>query len=292
MRVVITGSHGQVGSALVDLVPAGVQVAALSRSELDITDPAALADVLERLQPDWLLNAAAYTAVDRAESDEKCAFRINSGAVDQLATAASKRGIRMVHFSTDFVFNGTQSHPYSPAAAVAPISVYGRSKRAGEQAALNHAGNLVLRTAWVYSSTGANFVNTMLRLMSERESLGVVSDQLGTPTHAASLARATWALVAQKASGLHHFTDAGVASWYDFAVAIQEEARSIGRLERAVPIFPIATADYPTAARRPFYSVLDCSATWAALGHPPRHWRSELRAMLAEMKGIECPTFS
>jgi dTDP-4-dehydrorhamnose reductase len=282
MKVVITGSSGQVGSALAELAPVGVQVASFSRNELDITNPVALAHMLENHQPDWFVNAAAYTAVDRAESDDESAFLVNADAVEKITSASNERGIRVAHFSTDFVFDGTQSSPYGPGAATAPLSIYGRSKLAGEQAALSNAGNLVIRTAWVYSSAGENFVSTMLRLMRERESVRVVADQVGTPTHAASLARATWELVAMEASGLHHFTNAGVASWYDFAVAIQEEALSIGLLDRAATVVPIETADYPTAARRPFYSVLDCSATWAALGQPARHWRSELRAMLTQ----------
>jgi dTDP-4-dehydrorhamnose reductase len=167
------------------------------------------------------------------------------------------------------------------------LSVYGVSKLEGELAVQAADPNaLIVRTAWVYAAEGANFVNTMLRLMHERERLGIVADQVGTPSHAASVARALWALADARASGIHHYTDAGVASWYDFAVAIEEEARAFELLARPMRVEPIATADYPTRARRPAYSVLDKSATWAALGGPAPHWRVNLRAMLRELKEI------
>jgi dTDP-4-dehydrorhamnose reductase len=185
------------------------------------------------------------------------------------------------------VFDGNSSRPYRPNDQVGPISVYGRSKLQGEDAvAAADPDALIVRTAWVYAAQGTNFVNTMLRLMRERDRLGIVADQIGTPTYAASLARALWTLAQAGATGIHHYTDAGVASWYDFAVAIEEEARDLGLLAQAVQVEPIATADYPTPARRPAYSVLDKSATWAALGGPAPHWRNNLRFMLRELKEL------
>lgn len=281
MKVLITGSDGQLGHALLKTVPAWAEAAGYSKAELDITDPLAVRSALERLSPDVLINAAAYTAVDRAESEQARAMWVNGSAVSELAEACAERGTRLVHLSTDFVFDGTLSRPYRPGDAPNPSSAYGRSKRAGETAALSHPRNLVVRTGWVYGNHGANFVKTMLRLMHEREALRVVADQIGTPTHTVSLARALWSLIMADVSGLYHFSDAGVASWYDFAVAIEEEGLRLGLLEREVPILPIATADYPTPAVRPTYSVLDKAECWATLGCPARHWRVELRDMLA-----------
>jgi dTDP-4-dehydrorhamnose reductase len=189
----------------------------------------------------------------------------------------------MVHVSTDFVFDGTANRPYRPDATPAPLSVYGATKLAGEMAVQKaHPSALIVRSAWIYGATGGNFVRTMLKLMATRSEVRVIADQIGTPTHAAGLARAIWALDAAQAHGIFHWTDAGVASWYDFAVAIQEEAMALGLLATAVPVIPIPTEDYPTPARRPPMSILDKSTTWAITG-PARHWRQELRLAMAEI---------
>lgn len=284
MKVLVTGAGGQVGRALLATAPPGMEMSGFTRAELDIADPAAARRAIERVTPAVVINAAAYTAVDRAESEEAQAFRVNATGAANLAEACAERGVRLVHLSTDFVFDGRHSRPYLPSDATAPQSVYGKSKLAGEMAALSNLRNLVVRTAWVYGNHGQNFVKTMLRLMREREELPVVADQIGTPTHTRSLAKAIWALVERDAQGLLHFTDAGTASWYDFAVAIHEEGVGLGLIERAIPILPIATEDYPTPAARPAYSVLDKADCWALLGRPARHWRVELRDMLAREK--------
>jgi dTDP-4-dehydrorhamnose reductase len=208
-------------------------------------------------------------------------MRVNAEGVANLARGAAAVGARLVHVSTDFVFNGLSGIPYAPEAPTAPLGVYGRTKRQGEIAAGPDA--LIVRTAWVYGSQGGNFVRTMLRLMAERDEVRVVADQVGTPTFASSLADALWRLHAAGAKGLFHYTDSGAASWYDFAVAIQEEALAIGLLARAVPVIPIATSDYPTPAARPHYSVLDKSATFALLGGAAPHWRVNLRKMLKDI---------
>lgn len=282
MKALITGGRGQLARALRAAAPDGWQVVAPTRQELDICDPVAIGRALQGA-PDLVINAAAYTAVDRAESEPDAAGRVNAEAVAALADACRERTIRLVHYSTDFIFDGRSGSPYRPGDVPAPLGVYGRTKLTGEQAAAGVLDNLVIRTAWVYGAGGSNFVATVLRLLRERDELRIVADQVGTPTHAASLARATWQLAGQDARGVLHFTDAGVASWYDFAVAIQEEALAAGLTERTVPIVPIATADYPTPARRPAYSVLDKAETWDRLGGPARHWRAELRAMLAQL---------
>lgn len=284
MKVLITGAGGQVARALVAAQPAGIKVTALDRGDLDITDRAAVFTAIGQDRPDLLINAAAFTAVDLAESEPHAAMAVNGIAVGWLSDACTLHGAQFVHLSTDYVFSGESARPYGSDDRCDPNGVYGQTKRAGELAALNVPEALVLRTAWVYSSGGENFADTMLRLMATRDAVRVVADQVGTPTHAASLARAIWALALAGATGIHHYTDAGVASWYDFAVAIQEEALALGLLSRAVPIDPIATADYPTLAPRPPCAILDKAATWALLGGPAAHWRTELRAMLAERK--------
>jgi dTDP-4-dehydrorhamnose reductase len=281
MKVLITGANGQLGQALQATAPTGTAIIATGSAELDIRDAAAVDALVSAERPDAIFNAAAYTAVDKAENEEALAARLNGDAVANLARAAARTGARLVHVSTDFVFDGRAGIPYAPDAPTAPLGVYGRTKRQGELAAGPDA--LVVRTAWVYGSRGGNFVRTMLRLMAERDEVRVVADQIGTPTFAASLADALWRLHAAGAKGLFHYTDSGAASWYDFAVAIQEEALAIGLLQHAVPVIPIATSDYPTPAARPHYSVLDKSATFALLGETAPHWRVNLRKMLKEI---------
>jgi dTDP-4-dehydrorhamnose reductase len=280
MKILVFGGGGQVSNALTVTSPHGWDIVTKSHQETDITQRRETASVIEVERPDIVINAAAYTAVDNAELEEQLAYLINSKAVGYLVDICAAMQIPLVHFSTDFVFDGSQSFPYDPEATTAPLNVYGSSKRAGEILVLDTADNLVIRTAWVYGNDGKNFVKTMLKLFAERSAVSVVDDQIGTPTHAKSLATATWALIAQKATGLHHFTDAGVASWFDFAVAIQEEAFSLGLLTNMATIIPISSAQFPMRARRPNYSVLDKSETWRLLGNPARHWRAELRDML------------
>jgi dTDP-4-dehydrorhamnose reductase len=281
MKVLIVGGKGQLGRGLAATAPEGADIVSHDIDTLDIADAAALKACVEEVRPAILFNAAAYTAVDKAESEEDLALVVNGTAVGTLADAARAAGARFVHVSTDFVFDGTSAVPYAPDAVPNPVSAYGRTKLAGEQAAGPDA--LIVRTAWVYAPAGGNFVRTMLRLMGERPEVRVVADQIGTPTYAPDLARALWTLAGKGVTGIHHYTDAGAASWYDFAVAIQEEALAIGLLEKAVPVIPIATADFPTPARRPHYSVLDKTSAYAALGGPAPHWRANLRTMLREI---------
>lgn len=286
MKVLVTGAAGQLGQALIATAPPRARVVTMDRAALDIGDRAAVAKAIESERPDLIVNAAAYTAVDKAENEPDLAFRINADAPAHLAEAAKGTGARLIHISTDFVFDGTAPHPYRPDDKANPLGVYGASKRAGEEAVLAVSPDaLIVRTAWVYAARGHNFVRTMLRLMRERSSVSVVADQIGTPTHAASLARAIWKLADARAAGVHHFTDAGVASWYDFAVAIAEEAEALGLIGQVL-VTPIAASQYPTPARRPTFGVLDKAETWAITG-VPRHWRAELRLMLNEFKELE-----
>ena len=292
MKVLITGAGGQVGWELARWAPTEIEVRALDRGALDITEADAVLACVETERPDVILNAAAYTAVDRAESEPDAAYAVNEAGARHLATAAARLGARLIHISTDFVFDGNASAPYRPADRPNPLSVYGGSKLAGERAVQEVLGEaaLIVRTSWVYSAHGQNFVRTMLRLMRERDDLQVVDDQIGTPSWAGSLAQGLWALARADAGGILHLGDAGVASWYDFAVAIAEEASALGLIPRAIPIAPIATIAYPTPARRPAWSVLDKREGWHRAGIPPLHWRAALRLMLGDVKRNEKET--
>lgn len=283
MKVLITGAGGQLGRALLRCRWTGAELVALTRAELDVSDREAVAGVMASQRPDWVINAAAYTAVDRAESERAAAFAANAEAPGHLAAAVHECGGRLVQISTDFVFPGTQARPYRPGDPVAPVNVYGESKAAGEKAvrAALPERHLILRTAWVYSGGEGNFLATMLRLMRSREDIGVVDDQIGTPTSTASLAEAVRAAVECGLCGTHHWTDAGVASWFDFACAIHAAARAAGLLGRPVRVRPIPTSAFPTPARRPAFSVLDKSATRAVLEPEPQHWQDALRDVIA-----------
>jgi dTDP-4-dehydrorhamnose reductase len=286
MRALILGAGGQVGRALTAAAPDPATFVTLDRAACDISDEAQVRRAIAEARPDVVFNAAGYTAVDRAEAETEAARRLNGLAPGRIAAAAREAGARLVHVSTDFVFDGRASRPYRPGDATGPLSAYGRTKLVGEDMvrAADPAA-LIVRTAWVYAPAGRNFVNTMLAMMREKGRVGVVADQIGTPTRAASLAGALWGLAAAGARGLHHYTDAGVASWYDFAVAIEEEARALGLLARAAEVMPVPTTAFPTPAARPAYSVLDKDDSWALLGRPAPHWRTSLRASLQEGHG-------
>jgi len=280
MRVLITGANGQLGGALQRLAPDWARVSAIGADDCDFTDIPMLRARLSVEAPDIILNAAAYTAVDKAESNEDLARAVNADAVAAMVAAMAESGGKLVHISTDFVFDGEASAAYEPSSARNPLSAYGRTKAAGED--YLRPEDLLVRTAWVYEAGGANFVRTMIRLMSERDELGVVADQVGAPTWASGLAHTIWALTERKATGTFHHCDDGACSWYDFAVAIAEEAHALGLITRMPTIRPITTTDYPTPAKRPAFSLLDCSATRAFLGDTPVHWRTNLRLMLQE----------
>ncbi len=285
LRVLVTGSQGQLGWELQRQVPANATMLWTDVEQLDITNAAAVQKMAHEFKPNVVINAAAYTAVDKAESDSELAYRINRDGAMHLSQVAKDLGAKMLHVSTDFVFDG-KGEPYQPQDDVKPLSVYGASKAEGERAVLAaNPSALIVRTAWVYSSHGGNFVKTMLRLMGEKPALNVICDQIGSPTWAKGLATVLWHLAAmpKMPSGIAHYTDSGVASWYDYAVAIQEEALALGILKAVIPINPIPTSAYPTPAKRPGFSVLDKAGLAALVGAAP-HWRAQLRAMLAELK--------
>lgn len=281
-RVLVTGAGGQLAIELERWAPDGVEVTSLGADRLDITSAAQIGAAFAMARPQVVFNAAGYTAVDLAETDSETADRVNHRAVDALRSACDAFGARLVHVSTDYVFDGRSCRPYLAGDETNPLSVYGRTKRDGEIAALRSPSSLVVRTAWLYGAHGKNFMRTMVRLMQDRDEVRVVADQIGTPTTAAGLARALWALAAREATGIHHWTDAGVASWYDFAAAIRDEGAAIGLGTERARIVPIRTADYPTAAHRPPMSVLSKDATWALLGGAGVHWRDGLRETISE----------
>lgn len=286
MKTLVLGSNGQLGRALADTAPKEAEITALDLPELDITNASALLQLCHKVRPGVIINAAAYTAVDQAESEVDAAVAVNTEGPRNVAAAARDVDARLIHISTDFVFDGGASTPYKPESAANPLSVYGQTKRDGEIAILDAMPDTgtVLRTAWLYSMNGGNFVKTMLRLMAERDELRIVSDQVGAPTWADSLAATVWNFAAATGpSGIFHWTDEGEVSWYEFAVAIQEEALSLGLIDKPVRIRAITTQDYPTAAKRPAYSVLDCAATCSALDLHRVQWRVNLHRML---KGI------
>ena len=285
-RVLLAGAGGQVGSAVTRLTPADATVIAMDSATLDITDESAVRAAVGAVKPDLILNAAAYTAVDRAESEPERAFSVNRDGPGNLAAAARANGARIIHLSTDFVFDGIRGEPYRPDSPCHPINVYGASKWAGEEAVRKLAGDaaLIVRSSWVYAARGQNFVLTMLRLLREQPEVRVVTDQVGSPTWAVSLADALWRAVRRAdLSGIHHWADAGVASWYDLAVATQEESIALGLLTRSVPIHAISSRDLARPAKRPPFGVLDTSLTAQALGTHPAHWRVNLRLMLREL---------
>lgn len=283
LRLAVTGWTGQVVRAMLERVPAGVEVIALRRPELDLADHRTIAPALRSARPDVIVNAAAYTAVDQAESEPDLAMRINGGAAGEAARAAAILGIPVIQLSTDYVFDGALDRPYREDDATGPISAYGASKLAGEQAvAAATANHAVLRTAWIYSPFGKNFVKTMLRLAQTRDEIGVVADQQGCPTSALDIADAVFAVARNlverpgEASlrGVFHMSASGEAVWADVAEAIFAERERLGG--KPVAVKRIATADYPTPARRPANSRLDCGKLAAGHGVVLPAWRASL----------------
>ncbi len=291
VKVLITGAAGQVGSELVKLAPANFEVVAYNSSELDITNPQKVQQVVAEQAPALVINAAAYTAVDKAESDTERAYAVNEAGVINLAQAAVALNIPMFHISTDYVFDGGATIPYRETDPVAPTGVYGASKLAGEQAlAKSGVKHIILRTSWVFSAEGNNFVKTMLRLGKERDSLGVVADQHGCPTSAASIAKILWQLARKYTEGyelpwgIYHFSNSPATTWHGFAYEIFKQAVETGVLDKAPVVNAIKTSDYPTPAKRPAWSVMDCSALVSLLGSGLPGWPQELLVVLKNLK--------
>lgn len=277
MKIVVTGANGQLGKCLQDVAsnfPA-LQCIFLGREHCDLQQFGMVSQVLQALKPDWVINAAAYTAVDKAEQETQAADLINGEAVGHLAKVCKDIAAKLIHVSTDYVFDGTATQPYVETDTVHPVGAYGKSKLIGEQLIqqLYADGAVIVRTSWVYSRHGANFVKTMLRLMKEKESIGVVNDQLGSPTYAIDLAIALLNICKYPkfVPGIFHYSNSGIISWYDFAVAIRE----ISGLNCKVN--PITTADFPTPAKRPSWSVLNCSKIQTTYGSAIPEWKASLQ---------------
>lgn len=287
MNILLLGNQGQVGQELQTTLATLGLVTPWNRNNIDLADTEAIVPKIIAQQPDVIVNAAAYTAVDGAENEPELAHQINAVAPGKLAQAAESCGAKLVHISTDYVFDGQQNRPYLPDITPNPLGVYGQSKYAGEvavQAATQRYA--MLRTAWVYGAKGkGNFVKTMLRLGAEREQLGVVYDQVGTPTWAYDIAEAITALIPNlqvETYGIYHYTNSGAVSWYDFAIAIFEEARSMGYPLQLKHVQPITSEQYPTLTERPAYSVLSGEKLARVTGKTAPHWRASLRKMLKE----------
>jgi dTDP-4-dehydrorhamnose reductase len=285
VKVLITGGSGQVGHALQQTAPEAIELLTPSRQELDLAQTSDIEKKLPLLAPDAVINAAAFTAVDKAENAPELAQRINADAVGEIAAYCQRLDIPLIHISTDFVFNGQQSVPYKPEDQPDPLGTYGKTKYAGEIAALKaYPNTYIVRSSWIYSTHGQNFVKTMLRMANDQKPIHVVDDQIGTPTYANDLAQALWTILAAlPANNILHFSNTRETSWYQFAVEIFAEARRTGLLESAPEVGPIPSTAYPLPAKRPAYSALDCSETFAIPGIMQNDWRTALHAMLARL---------
>ncbi|PKH12447.1 dTDP-4-dehydrorhamnose reductase [Pseudomonas sp. 43NM1] len=287
MKILINGQHGQVSQELQRHLSHLGELVVLGREQLDLAQPEQIRQQVQRIRPDLIINAAAHTAVDQAESEPQLAFAINASAPGILAEQALELGVPLIHYSTDYVFDGSKPAPYTEDDAPNPLGVYGKSKLAGEQAISAVQGqHLILRTSWVYSTHGRNFLLTMQRLLQEKPEMRIVADQIGAPTWAGTIARSTLALIERWQSGnagawgTYHLTAQGETSWFGFAQAIGEALREQGK--PCANLLPIPSSDYPTPAARPLNSRLDCSRLQREWGVSQADWQTALRECLAE----------
>ncbi|MEG4027452.1 MULTISPECIES: dTDP-4-dehydrorhamnose reductase [unclassified Microcoleus] len=286
MKILLAGGSGQLAQELQPILLSLGEVIALDRTRLDLSQPESIRQAMAEIQPDLVVNSGAYTAVDKAESEPELAYAVNAIAPGIFAEECEKLGASLMHFSTDYVFDGSHGSAYLETDSTNPLGTYGKSKLAGEAAILK-SGNrhIIIRTAWVYGNGGkSNFVKTMLRLGKEREEIRVVADQIGSPTWTGDLGAATSQIIpllGPETFGTYQYTNSGVCSWYDFAIAIFEEAAQLGFPLKVQRVIPITTAEYPTPAKRPAFSVLSTVKISALLGTYPPHWRQGLRQMLA-----------
>ena len=285
MKFLVTGATGQLGrETVLALQAAGEDVTGVGRQDIDLARPETVAERIAVQRADWVIHCAAYTQVDRAEEEREQAFQINRDGAEAVAEGVASYGGRLLHVSTDFVFDGKQSRPYVEEDPAHPLGVYGQSKWEGEQAVRARIPDaIILRTAWVYGRHGHNFVKTMLRLAAERDELRVVDYQIGTPAWTADITRALLALIQAEASGVFNFTNEGVASWYDFASAIIATGRDLGLPLKVKKLSPIPSVDFPTSATRPAYSVLSKVKIRQMLNYPIPHWRASLMAMMQSL---------
>jgi dTDP-4-dehydrorhamnose reductase len=288
-KILVTGANGQLGKELQRLSASfsNFNFTFLSREELSITDREQVANVFNTYQPEYCINCAAYTAVDKAEVEKEEAFAINGNGPAILAALCAKNNCRFIHISTDYVFDGESIKPYTESDITNPLTVYGASKRKGEIEVLqNDPSAIIIRTSWVYSEYGKNFIKTMLRLMNDKEEIGVVNDQFGSPTYAADLAEAILKICSndlmnnEKAKGIFHFSNEGIISWFDLAISIKELTNSKCKVN------PITTAQYPTPAKRPAFSALDCSKFSEVFDIRMKPWEESLKVCLARLNSL------
>ncbi|WP_426595908.1 dTDP-4-dehydrorhamnose reductase [Pectobacterium brasiliense] len=281
MKILLTGANGQLGRSFQDRLPAEWEILATDSNELDITDLERVAEIVKSFQPDAIVNAAAYTAVDKAESEPEIAESINVHGPQNLAIVATKYNVRLVHVSTDYVFDGSATEPYSEDSATNPLSVYGNTKLAGEQAVTKVSPEaIIVRTAWVFSEYGNNFVKTMLRLAKERDSLSIVNDQRGCPTYAGDLAQTIISLLEKNAvGGIYHYCGDKEVSWYEFAEEIFKVANERKAISSVPTLSAISTGEFLTPAKRPKYSSLDCLKI-KKLGIIPSNWLKNISTII------------
>ena len=293
MKILLIGSTGQLGQTLIKTKPQNIEIVECSRSNIDLSNLELINDFILNSNANFVINSAAYTAVDKAELESELAYQINAEAPNAIANAVSKTKGSLIHISTDFVFDGTKNIPYNPKDGVKPLGIYGKSKAKGEEYVLKLKSNYVIRTSWLYGDFGKNFCLTMLRLHKEKslakQPLRVVSDQIGAPTSTYSLSRFCWKIIDSLSNSkiippLLHWSDAGVASWFDFAFAIGEIGVEKGLISEAAKVIPIKSYEYKTPAKRPHFSLLNCEESTKILKENQFHWRVELKKVMEEIK--------
>ena len=293
MKILLFGPNGQLGKTLLNTCPKEIEIIRCGRDIVDLCNPEQIHNYIIKTKANFVINSAAFTAVDNAELESEIAFRINSEAPKVISNAVSEIGSSLLQISTDFVFDGAKNTPYNPADYINPLGIYGKSKAKGEEYVLKYKNNYVIRTSWLYGDYGKNFCITMLKLHKEKSlanvPLRVISDQIGAPTSTYSLSRVCWKIInflskSKPIPSLLHWCDAGVASWYDFAYAIGELGVEKGLISQSARVIPIKSIDYQTIAKRPHFSLLNCEGSKDILEEDQYHWRSELEKVMNKIK--------
>ena len=293
MKVLLTGSSGQLGREIIHLKPSGINLIKANRFCLDLSNPELCQSYINRIKPDWIINCGAYTNVEKAESEKELAYLINSLSVKYLAESIKNINSNFIQISSDYVFNGEQNSPYVPEDLKSPINVYGETKSIGEdfikKIFKNNNKAIIIRTSWLMGPTGKNFALKMLDLLSSKEKINVINDQIGSPTSTNTLAKACWQTINLNTKGkslppILHIANEGEASWFDVAIEIKKIAKDIGLIQKPVIINPISSSNYPTKARRPKYSVLDCKSSLQSISFKNNHWKRALKHLFLEYK--------
>ena len=293
MKVLLTGSSGQLGREIISLKPSGINLIKSNRFSLDLINPKSCQNYIKKIKPDWIINCAAYTNVEKAESEKKLAYLINSLSVKNLAESIQEINGNFIQISTDYVFDGNQNNPYLPEDLKSPINVYGKTKSIGEdfikKIFKNNNKSIIIRTSWLMGPTGQNFALKMLDLLTSKGKVNVINDQIGSPTTTKTLAKACWETINLYTKGeslppILHFANEGEASWFDIAIEIEKIAKDLGLIQNPVSINPISSSNYPTKAKRPKYSVLDCKSSFQSISYKSNHWKSAIKLLFLEYK--------